>query len=128
VPPETAAVPAAITFFGERLTHVNTLHSASVAGPVYSEFAQDPDYRELLELFVGSMAEKRRDFEQCFQGGQTAQLRTLAHQLKGAAGGYGYGGLSLVAKQLESACQSGDLQQIGPALQELLAYLDRVAV
>jgi HPt (histidine-containing phosphotransfer) domain-containing protein len=103
-------------------------NSMADAGPVYSEFAEDPDYQELLKLFAKSIVSKRRDFEHLLQGGEMSQLQAAAHQLKGAAGGYGFRGLTALASELELACRNGDPIPVAAAVEGLLAYLDRITV
>lgn len=97
-------------------------------GPVYSTFADDPDYAELLEMFLETVPEKRQAVEGAFRSGDFDGVRTLAHQLKGAGGGYGFNGLTDVAAELEAACKANDADRIGPALDRLLEYLDRLSV
>ena len=98
--------------------------------PIYSSLAGDPDFDELLEMFAESLAEKRQGLEESFRGGQFDQLRRQAHQLKGAGGGYGFDGLTDVARELEDACKADDssLDRIGEALDRLLSYMARISV
>lgn len=97
-------------------------------GPVYSTFADDPDYADLLKMFVETMPEKRQAVEEAFGSGDLDGVRTQAHQLKGAGGGYGFDGLSSVAAELEEACKAGDIDRVGLSLDRLLGYLDRLSV
>ena len=94
---------------------------------VYSEFAGDPDFRELLEMFVATVPEKQSALREHFSAGRIEQLRILAHQMKGAGGGYGFGGLSTRAAALEEACRTEEHAAIASALSELLAYSERVS-
>lgn len=95
---------------------------------IYSDMAEDPDFRELIEFFVGSVSEKR----EVLLGARTSQewsaIQTTAHQLKGAGGGYGFPGLTDRAAVLESACKNQDINKICETLDHLLEYLDRMAV
>lgn len=98
--------------------------------PVYSTFADDPDFDELLELFLESIAEKRAHLTESFDGGDFEQLRTVAHQLKGAGGGYGFDGLTEVARELENACKAdvADVDRIGEELDRVFAYMSRITI
>ena len=96
--------------------------------PVYSTFADDPDFEELLEMFADAIPEKRQALEESHRTGEVDQLRTQAHQLKGAGGGYGFQGLSEVAAELENACKANDVDGVGKNLDKLLGYLDRICV
>jgi len=95
--------------------------------PVRSEFADDPDFAELLEMFLESAHEKRTEIQSAFERQEWDGIRVLAHQLKGAGGGYGFPGLTSVSGDLESACKSKDINQIGETLNSLLGYIDRLS-
>ena len=101
----------------------------SLADPTgyYSSLAQDPDLGELVELFVAEMPAKMTAFQAAAACQNWATLRTLAHQLKGAAGSYGFGKLTLFAQELEAAVQepTPETAVLGP-LQQLLAACQRV--
>lgn len=70
--------------------------------PLRSEFADDADMSELLAMFVSELGDRIARLEDGLAHNRLADLRTLAHQLKGAAGGYGYPEVSRVAGVLES--------------------------
>lgn len=105
---------------------LNTVERESVDA-VYSEFAGDPDFRELLEMFVSTIPEKQSALRGHFSAGRIEQLRVIAHQMKGAGGGYGFGGLSTRAAALEEACRTDEHAAIAATLGELLAYSERVS-
>ena len=105
--------------------------SSTVSGssaPVYSTMADDPEFRELLEMFAAEMVERRSDLTASFQAGDIEALRMKAHQLKGAGGGYGFDGLTTVAADLEQACKDGNLPRIAATLEQTLHYLSRIAI
>lgn len=95
---------------------------------VRSQYADDPDFAELIEFFVDAIPERREYLETEFSRGNLEQVRVTAHQLKGAGGGYGFDELSVLAADLEQACQSGNLAEISSSLNLLLAYLGRISV
>ncbi|HVW01151.1 MAG TPA: Hpt domain-containing protein [Planctomycetaceae bacterium] len=105
---------------------LNTIETPSTEA-VFSEFAGDPDFRELLEMFVSTIPEKQSALREHFGAGRIEQLRVLAHQMKGAGGGYGFAGLSTRAAALEEACRTEEHTVIADALGELLAYSERVS-
>ena len=94
---------------------------------VHSRFAADPDYSELLEMFVASIPEKVESLRGAFAQGAWRELQTLAHQLKGAGGGYGFDGLTPRAAALEQTCKAGQPEAAAEALAELAAYLGRIS-
>jgi HPt (histidine-containing phosphotransfer) domain-containing protein len=95
---------------------------------VRSDFADDADFRELLRLFVGSLTEKAALLRSLQLQGNVDEIRILAHQVKGAAGGYGFPGLSAAAAQLEQACRTGSAEPIARTLREFLEYAGRIEI
>ena len=93
---------------------------------ILSEFADDPDFQDLLPLFFASLAEQRRELLAAFESGDSEELARKAHQLKVAGGGYGFPGLSETAQRLEDACQAQDASGIGEGLDDLLTTIDRI--
>lgn len=101
----------------------NALHT-----PVRSQFADDPDFHELLHLFIESLNEQRADIRSVFENRQWDDLARIAHQLKGAGGGYGFPGLTEKAASLEVAACEENETEVGSILEELFAYIDRFHV
>ncbi len=102
--------------------------TVSTDSPVYSSFAEDDDFGELLEYFFAALPERRTLLQESRQDGNIEQLRTQAHQLKGAGGGYGFPGLSETASRLEDACKQDNHDAIDETLDRLIQYLDRIRV
>lgn len=80
------------------------------AGPLKSTLADDPDMAELVEFFVAEIGDRVQTISTAAQENNLNQLRTVAHQLKGAAAGYGFGPISESAGTLEQAIDAA-----GPA-------------
>ena len=72
-----------------------------------SELADD-DMHELVEMFIGELPDRIAAIEKAVDEGDVAAIGTLAHQLKGAAGGYGFPTITDVAKSLESSAKAGE--------------------
>lgn len=105
--------------------------SGAIAGmPIYSAFREDPDFQELLVDFVQSARERTVTLSEAYEQRSVESLRTQAHQLKGAGGGYGFDDLSRIAADLEQACKSEhpQIDEIGRCLDVLLDHLRRVSV
>lgn len=96
--------------------------------PVYSSFSDDPDFAELIEFFVDAIPERTELLRQSHQEQDADQMKTIAHQLKGAGGGYGFEELSVHAARLEQACKQNDIDSVGESLDILIGYMDRIAV
>lgn len=89
-----------------------------------SEFADDPEMRELVDLFVGELPERMAAVREAFGAGDAESLRRLAHQLKGAGSGYGFGPISAAAGELERSVQVLGGMGSAPALEAVAAEVD----
>ena len=89
--------PADDSFMGESLP---TPGNVSLE-PLKSEFAGDEEMMELVEFFVSDLREKIEAINEAWQSEDGTRLRRLAHQLKGAGGGYGFPTITEAAGDLE---------------------------
>ena len=71
--------------------------------PLYSTLGADPDLGEIVEMFVDEMPERISNLLDHFNTSNWEELRRAAHQLKGAAGSYGFDPISPAAARLECA-------------------------
>ncbi|MCA9291758.1 MAG: Hpt domain-containing protein [Phycisphaerales bacterium] len=71
--------------------------------PLISEFANDADMAELIEFFLSELDHRLQVLQAAWDTGNLEQVQSLSHQLKGAAGGYGFPSISEVAAELEHA-------------------------
>jgi histidine phosphotransfer protein HptB len=96
-------------------------------GPIYSVLASDPVLSELVEMYVAEMPDRIAALEQAFAAGDREIMRRAAHQMKGAAGSYGFDCLTQSAAALESAVR-GDLPaaEIQRLLEDLLQQCRRI--
>lgn len=74
---------------------------------LYSEFGLDPDLGEIVELFVQEMPDRVATLLDCLGAGDREGLRRVAHQLKGAAGSYGFQSISPCAADVENRIRQG---------------------
>jgi HPt (histidine-containing phosphotransfer) domain-containing protein len=88
---------------------------------VYSSEADDPDLVEMIELFVDEMPDRIATIESHARNRDWLKLAQAAHQLKGAAGSYGFDILTPYAEKL--------LTEANEAKQEdrILAAIDDLA-
>ena len=75
--------------------------NATKSSPIYSTLGNDPDLGELVDMFVEEMPGRVEKIQNLLQNSQWEDLRRAAHQLKGAAGSYGFLKISPVAAVLE---------------------------
>jgi len=75
---------------------------------------------ELVELFVEEMPGRVQNFTTLLERAEWEELRRAAHQLKGAAGSYGFDAISPVAAVLEDKIRAGYPEhEICQAVEEL---------
>ena len=80
--------------------------------PIRSIYEDDPDMMEIVKEFAGELPGRATELESTLEAGDEARLQTLAHQLKGAGGGYGYEIITEKAASLESALKEGASDEI----------------
>lgn len=96
--------------------------SPSSRDPIRSEFADDPDMAELVELFVSELPHRIDAVGEAVQTRDLKALARLAHQLRGAAPSYGFAQLGQTAGGLEDAiraCAPGSSDGSDPAQRAL---------
>jgi HPt (histidine-containing phosphotransfer) domain-containing protein len=93
--------------------------TAEAPAPVYSRLAADPVLGELVDLFIQEMPDRISALETLARLQDWNQLARIAHQLKGAAGSYGFDHITLYAARLEAAARDGQEDAILSALTEL---------
>ncbi len=97
--------------------------------PLPSEYADDADMAELIELFVAEMPLRVEALCEAFSESSLEALQRLAHQLKGAAPGYGYPSIGAAAADLECATQRGsELDELRLQLDELINLCNRAGM
>lgn len=104
------------------------------SGIIRSEFANDPDMKEIVEMYVVEMPERIGKLTELWQGQQLDELKRIAHQLKGASGGYGFPTVGTAAGKVEATINklsegSGNtsLQQLRTQVEDLLGLCKRVS-
>jgi HPt (histidine-containing phosphotransfer) domain-containing protein len=71
--------------------------------PIRSIYEDDPDMLEIVREFAAELPDRVADLEGKLEAGRLRELQTLAHQLKGAGGGYGFAQVTDAAGVLEQA-------------------------
>lgn len=94
---------------------------------VFSRYDGDPDLHELVEMFVAEMPARMAALETAFASGVMEDVRTVAHQLKGAAGSYGFDSVTPLAANVESTINSGaSIDEIRAELDALIGTCERI--
>ena len=86
--------------------------SNPATGPIYSDFRDEADMLDLIELFVDDMEGRVESLRAALDGADWRKLTTLAHQLKGASGGYGFSPVGEAAGRLEATLRDGELEDV----------------
>ncbi|UCD74143.1 MAG: Hpt domain-containing protein [Phycisphaerales bacterium] len=97
--------------------------------PLKSEFAGDADMMELVEFFVSDLREKIEAIIEAWKAGDGQRLRRLAHQLKGAGGGYGFPTITEAAGDLEHHLMDDEagLSALGEKVEALILLCRRAS-
>ena len=74
--------------------------------PIYSFLADDPDLFEVVKMFVDEMPERIEQLLNDFNEKNWGELERTAHQLRGAAGSYGFGEVTPLAGKLEESVKA----------------------
>jgi HPt (histidine-containing phosphotransfer) domain-containing protein len=75
--------------------------------PIRSIYEDDPDMMEIVREFVVDAPQRAEELEEHLHGGDFVSLQRLAHQLKGAGGGYGFDLITERATELEASLMNG---------------------
>jgi len=101
--------------------------AANTTDLLYSTLAGDPDLSEIVDMFVDEMPERIDSLLEQFDGGNLEGVQRVAHQLKGAAGSYGFHPLTPYAARVEDTVRQDDPEErIREAIDELVEMCQRV--
>jgi len=90
------------------------------AAPLVSALAADAEIARLLDGFVGRLPERLGAMERALGARDLVGLADLAHQLKGAATGYGFPTITEAAAELEAvAAARGEVERALAALADI---------
>jgi HPt (histidine-containing phosphotransfer) domain-containing protein len=76
-------------------------------GSIRSTYEDDPDMLEIVREFAAELPARVSKLEALLAAHELRELQTLAHQLKGAGGGYGFPQITELAASLEAALKQG---------------------
>jgi CheY-like chemotaxis protein/HPt (histidine-containing phosphotransfer) domain-containing protein len=94
------------------------------AGAYESDFASDPEMRDLVDEYVQRLPEEVSKLVSLLQDQQIEPLRRVAHQLKGSGGGYGFGKITeLAAVADKSIKESAPIDRLRTEIDSLISYI-----
>ena len=96
------------------------IHPTSIRAAGAARFPDDPEMAELAELFLEGLAARLVTIRRAWESGDLAQVRFGSHQLRGAAGGYGFPEIGEAAGLIEDLLRHADSAsfEAGPPLAE----------
>lgn len=94
---------------------------------IYSSLASDPDFSDLVVLYVEEMPGRLEQIKAAHLSGDRETLIRLIHQLKGAAGSYGFSAITEEATIAEQELMSSDADA-DQVIKDLLALCEKVRV
>jgi signal transduction histidine kinase len=121
-----------VAILGQYLTPVEAPPSAALenpsgAGQLRSGLSGNEKLRALLERFIARLPERVDEMQRLLRESDLHNLSRALHQLKGAAGGYGFPEITLAARRAEESIkQCEDLKHIALQVQELTELIRRV--
>jgi signal transduction histidine kinase/AmiR/NasT family two-component response regulator len=99
--------------------------SRQVLIPLLSEFSSDACIAPMLEDFVKGVATQLVEASDLARSGERKKLAALAHQLKGAGGGYGYPAITEIAARLEKLSPDAPVDALLECTAELVEVVQR---
>jgi HPt (histidine-containing phosphotransfer) domain-containing protein len=115
--------------FGMTAGTPKNVKASAKADVIISEFADDPEMAELVDFFLSDLEKHVTAMANAWQEADHEALRGLAHQLKGAAGGYGFPTLTKAAAAVEASllAKQAELSQVGERVDELIVMCRKAA-
>jgi HPt (histidine-containing phosphotransfer) domain-containing protein len=140
---DATAATATTTTTTEPVSHAEPRAAAPVAAPaappvpataaansgdsIASDYANDPDMREVIEEFVARLPVQVAGIKRMLDEKNLDELRRAVHQMKGAGGGYGFGQITTLAAKAEQKVKEGaPLEAIAGQVDELVQLVRRV--
>ena len=102
---------------------------ARSAEPIVSSLpTDDPDFREIVEIFVERLHSQVALMRDVASAGDYEQLANLGHWLKGAGGTVGFDQFTAVAAKLESASNEKNVDSIHQHLSQIEDLVSRIVI
>jgi PAS domain S-box-containing protein len=101
--------------------------STTTAGPIKSTMMTQPGMLEIITQFVEGLPAEVKKMSDSLEKNDMNSLRKVVHQLRGAAGGYGFTPITAPAASAEaSITASRDLKSITMEIESLIAMVRRI--
>lgn len=97
----------------------------SPVAPLRSQLlADEPSMRDLVEEFVTNLSSRASELRAAYGRLEWERLRTLAHQLKGAGGSFGYPDITRLGATMETAFRKQEASQFRAWMEELAGLIE----
>ena len=97
------------------------------ADPLFSTLlAECPELWEVVEEFVHTLPDRVVAMQDALREGSLEELKTFAHQLKGAGASYGYQAISTRAAEIEQGARAGSVDDLAAKIAEVIALVSRI--
>lgn len=95
--------------------------------PIYSSLLEsEPDFVEIINLFLDRLPELIKSLNDCFESGDWVMLKEELHRVKGVAGNYGYNDLMKLVAKGEFVATSKDHNAFTALLAEIKSVERRI--
>jgi len=116
----TVGKPIDVTQFAQTLSRLLDKGSQGVALDVPASFDELDGYREIQAAFQAGLPGRISELAGCIDEERWGQVASLAHMLKGAAGSFGFPGVTREAALVEAAALHADRQGARRAFRQLI--------
>lgn len=100
--------------------------SSPTEPPIFSSLASDPEMLELVQEFVQALPDRVNAIVEALSSNNVQEIQRLAHQLKGASGGYGFDIIGQAAADLNAAARTAStVGELTAQIQELISLCQR---
>ncbi len=102
-------------------------HPTTIRGAGTTRFPDDPEMAELAELFLEGLPSRINSIRKAWESRDLGQVRFGSHQLRGAAGGYGFPEIGEAAGLVEDLLRGIDLSHFegsATSIEDLSAAID----
>lgn len=107
--------------------HPSPKPGRNASTPLRSDFADDEDMGELVRYFIEQLPGHIDRLRNAAERHDVAALKSISHQLKGAAGGYGFGSIGSAAAEVENAALEADIHEVTEKAESLIQLCRRAS-
>ena len=92
----------------------------------FNDFAEDEEFQELLQEFIGMLPELVNEITTAAQREDWEALKAVSHRLKGSGGSYGFPQLTELARKINDDVKTAYFEHISKSVHELNAVTQSI--